>query len=293
MKPLITIDWARNDTRAVFPDGSIKHLDHPMDLFKVLNRPHRIVFEASLLSYPSKILGVGDAKLAARQERDAFILAGRAAGHDLECFANRQTQRARSYLLDRPDTYNKTDADDDVAIRHIAETPGATVRAKTWAELAPSLPLRETRAVAANVLKALRTDQKKDDFTDYIVTALGLPSRPVASKRHPIDFGPNGWVWGDASKWSSVMIAAVAVAAAYAKTRKEFEFFMGFSSNGAKSIFRSDLMHHRWRWISGIKDGYNEADYKKKRSIVQHELRAMYRRLRNANVDRLLKEFVS
>lgn len=315
--PMISGDWSIGEVRAVVDDrGSppiaFKSTTALLDWADANGGPAAFPFiglEGSFVSYPSGgALKHRDAKKAAQEERDAFIRDCAKRGYTLIVYHTRMTDRFRRIWF--PDQLkkleakggkpkNKTayDALDDIVIRRILREKYVYCP-KTSDQF--NMELRKKRERAASALTALRTDKDKKALATYVIGHAKIPLiKPTKRKKFtdlPVMSDEMGWVWGgDDRDWNLTSLATIIVASAFADSVREFDFIIGFNTNAYESVFRSDILFHRWRHLVGLanKDEfvYNADEYKEQRRIFQRELRRMYRLLRNADVQKLFDDF--
>lgn len=311
--PMISGDWAIGEYRATVKDDTkpicFKRPFDALDWADANGGPAAYPFiglEASSISYPSGgALKHQDAKKAARDERDAFIRECAKRGYTLIVYHTRMTDRFRRIWfpelsdLDKKDPKNAQAFDDadDVVIRRILREK-YVYQPKVSDEM--DMDIRAKRERAKTALIALRTDKDKQELSTYVIAHAGIAliKEPYRKKfgELPIMLDEAAWMWGgDDRKWNLTSLATVIVAAAFADSVREFDFIIGFNNNAYESVFRSDILFHRWRHLVGLakKDTfvYDANEYREQRRIFQRELRRMYRLLREADVVKLFHDF--
>lgn len=304
---LVTFDWG-SQVRFVIGDD-IDTIHTAPDLESMLqwldeNYPGRrflIVGEASFGSYVSIRRATnfsGNRKEYLSMLRDKFIMSCRHRGHDLRKFHTRVTKKVRKelYGVEKEEgviidivnsdgsAKRKKDPNIDVidskVILHIVRNTKKDLTVAHTSKEMEEYGLRNRLDLACEELNFLRFTNQKDEFGKDMVAMCKLPffPRKKARKESVEIFDEIGILaWGDStlSNYNYSSLVAVGLATYHAKNERDFERILGFRESSAKSLLRSDMFHHRWRWIKRRPE-----EKQLTFSQYNHELRKMYRRLK-------------
>jgi hypothetical protein len=187
-----------------------------------LTEPHEIIGEATFESY---IL----------EHRRDFTARCEKEGHILRTLPSRLTPRKRRAL-----GMVKSDENDALAMVDLADKESRfSVYHEPPADDDPELLRREG---ANHDLMILRASGDKDKYADGFIARLSAFKDQPEVRRKAL---------GNGKQYNPVKVAAVAIAADYSLTQREFDQLSGLYAHAYPSQIRADLMH--WGWAGGSK----------------------------------------
>lgn len=245
----VYFDWARDHIDYVIGESPQEYKALTLnDLLDLLDAPHTLYGECTFESFEP-------------DRREAFIERCRRDGHTLLVYNPRATAGHRRTL-----GVSKTDIEDARTIREAVRdgrhfAPPPVQRPDYMAKLgAACLELRNLRREFGEFRQGPQGGMKyvssKDLFAERV--AKELPSIEELPAYVRTAFCSSKLVGSKNNKreewsWRLTPLAAIAVAAKYARNTKEFDFISGLYQNGYPSQIRSDL--HWWTWGRPNKTG--------------------------------------
>lgn len=236
-RPLVAVDWSARGLHITFDGVAVRQLEALEDLLEHLgDTPHRIAVESTIESWNPP-------------RRQWFAETARSKGHEVYVFRPIHTARERAKL-----GLIKSDAADACVIWRI----GQEGRIHLYPLPTPDLEWSSRRVSANTEYIRARGEGSKKALADEAARCLG-PYRDLDVRRQRL--------LGNGRTYYEALLAATYFAASKAKTRDEYERFLGLHGSAYPSILRSEVHHHAFRWLS--KQGVEWTEFRR-------ELRALY-----------------